>query len=192
MSTTARIYALYAASSKGAASKRRRPVRNGRRACDRFSRAGAQFTCSVPYGIFSCGAAGYFYYRSRRFLPAYRHGNCHAFYRRLRAVPAALSKSDRTGTADFEFEGSRRASSERRSRHPGFQQDGLGCCGQRQFVACAAGHFRRQSEYIDGTGSPKGVVEAGVGSTYHRTDGGAGASFYVKEAGSGSTGWAAK
>lgn len=43
-----------------------------------------------------------------------------------------------------------------------------------------------------GTGSPEGVLTAGIGSTYRRTDGGAGTSFYVKETGTGNTGWAAK
>jgi hypothetical protein len=43
-----------------------------------------------------------------------------------------------------------------------------------------------------GSGSPEGVITAGVGSTYRRTDGGASTSFYVKESGSGNTGWVAK
>lgn len=43
-----------------------------------------------------------------------------------------------------------------------------------------------------GSGSPEGVVTAGIGSTYRRTDGGAGTSFYVKESGTGNTGWVAK
>ena len=43
-----------------------------------------------------------------------------------------------------------------------------------------------------GLGSPEGVVTAGIGSTYQRTDGGANTSFYVKESGTGNTGWVAK
>lgn len=44
-----------------------------------------------------------------------------------------------------------------------------------------------------GAGSPEGVVTAGIGSTYRRTDGGAGTSFCVKESGAGaSTGWVCK
>lgn len=43
-----------------------------------------------------------------------------------------------------------------------------------------------------GAGSPEGVVAAGIGSTYRRTDGGAASTFYVKEAGTGNTGWVAK
>lgn len=43
-----------------------------------------------------------------------------------------------------------------------------------------------------GAGSPEGVVAAGTGSTYRRTDGGAASTFYVKEAGTGNTGWVAK
>lgn len=43
-----------------------------------------------------------------------------------------------------------------------------------------------------GSGSPKGAVVAGVGSTYHRVDGGAGTCFYVKETGTGNVGWVAK
>lgn len=43
-----------------------------------------------------------------------------------------------------------------------------------------------------GSGSPEGVIVAGVGSTYRRTDGGANTTFYVKESGTGNTGWVAK
>lgn len=45
---------------------------------------------------------------------------------------------------------------------------------------------------FSGSGSPIGVVSAGIGSTYHRTDGGAATSFYVKESGIGNSGWVAK
>lgn len=44
--------------------------------------------------------------------------------------------------------------------------------------------------WTSGTGSPEGVVTAGVGSLYSRTDGGAGTTLYVKESGVGNTGWA--
>jgi len=43
-----------------------------------------------------------------------------------------------------------------------------------------------------GTGSPNGVVTAGIGSIYTRTDGGASTTLYIKESGSGNTGWVAK
>ena len=44
-----------------------------------------------------------------------------------------------------------------------------------------------------GSGTPEGVVTAGIGSTYRRTNGGAGTSFYVKESGAGTnTGWVGK
>jgi hypothetical protein len=43
-----------------------------------------------------------------------------------------------------------------------------------------------------GSGSPEGVITAGVGSLYTRTDGGAGTTLYVKESGTGNTGWVAK
>lgn len=42
------------------------------------------------------------------------------------------------------------------------------------------------------TGSPEGVVSAGIGTLYRRLDGGAGTTLYVKESGTGSTGWVAK
>lgn len=46
---------------------------------------------------------------------------------------------------------------------------------------------------FQGSGSPEGVITAGVGAIYLRVvDGGAGSSFYVKESGSGNTGWVAK
>jgi hypothetical protein len=46
--------------------------------------------------------------------------------------------------------------------------------------------------WASGTGSPEGVVTAGIGSIYSRTDGGASTSLYVKESGAGNTGWTAK
>jgi hypothetical protein len=50
------------------------------------------------------------------------------------------------------------------------------------------------SKWIEkwGTGTPEGVVAAGIGSIFHRTDGGAGTSLYIKEAGASTTGWVAK
>ena len=45
---------------------------------------------------------------------------------------------------------------------------------------------------FQGSGSPEGVITAGVGSIYQRTNGGANTSLYVKESGSGNTGWIAK
>ncbi len=44
---------------------------------------------------------------------------------------------------------------------------------------------------IAGSGSPEGVVNAPVGSEFHRTDGGAGTTLYIKESGTGNTGWVA-
>lgn len=43
-----------------------------------------------------------------------------------------------------------------------------------------------------GVGSPEGILSAGIGSTYRRSDGAAGTAFYVKESGTGNTGWVAK
>lgn len=46
---------------------------------------------------------------------------------------------------------------------------------------------------LGGPGSPEGVVEAPLGTIWHRTDGGTGTSFYVKETeATSSTGWVAK
>jgi hypothetical protein len=45
---------------------------------------------------------------------------------------------------------------------------------------------------LSGTGSPEGVVTAGVGSLYTRSDGGTNTTLYVKQSGTGNTGWAAK
>jgi hypothetical protein len=44
---------------------------------------------------------------------------------------------------------------------------------------------------FSGTGSPEGVLTAGVGAVFLRTDGGAGTTFYSKETGAGNTGWVA-
>jgi hypothetical protein len=49
-----------------------------------------------------------------------------------------------------------------------------------------------KTQPIVGTGSPEGVVVAGVGALYLRTDGGASSTLYVKEGGTGSSGWVAK
>lgn len=43
-----------------------------------------------------------------------------------------------------------------------------------------------------GSGTPEGVVTAGVSSLFLRKDGGASTSLYVKQSGSGNTGWVAK
>jgi hypothetical protein len=40
-----------------------------------------------------------------------------------------------------------------------------------------------------GTGTPEGVVTAGVGSIFRRTDGSTGTTIYFKETGAGNTGW---
>jgi hypothetical protein len=45
---------------------------------------------------------------------------------------------------------------------------------------------------VYGAGSPESSVEAGVGSTYTRTDGFVGNTLYIKESGTGNTGWVAK
>jgi hypothetical protein len=42
-----------------------------------------------------------------------------------------------------------------------------------------------------GTGSPEGVVTAGISSEWSRTDGGTGTAKYLKETGTGNTGWVA-
>jgi len=47
-------------------------------------------------------------------------------------------------------------------------------------------------KWLTGKGSPEGLVEAGVGSLYTRTDGASSSTLYVKESGTGSRGWAAK
>lgn len=45
---------------------------------------------------------------------------------------------------------------------------------------------------LTGTGDPEGVVTAGVGSIFLRSDGGTSTTLYVKETGAGDTGWVAK
>lgn len=56
-------------------------------------------------------------------------------------------------------------------------------------VVAGDGEARR---VYSGSGSPEGVVSAGIGSIYMRTDGGASTSIYVKESGTAATGWVAK
>jgi hypothetical protein len=46
--------------------------------------------------------------------------------------------------------------------------------------------------WTSGTGTPEGVVTAGPGSLFSRTDGGATTSLYVKTSGTSNTGWTAK
>lgn len=46
--------------------------------------------------------------------------------------------------------------------------------------------------FFTGSGTPEGVVTAGTGSLYLRTNGGAGTSLYIKETGAGNTGWVGK
>lgn len=47
-------------------------------------------------------------------------------------------------------------------------------------------------KYVNGAGSPEGVVTAPAGSVYTNKSGGAGTTLYIKESGSGNTGWVAK
>lgn len=42
---------------------------------------------------------------------------------------------------------------------------------------------------LTGAGSPEGVVTAGIGTTWRRTNGSTGTTLYVKESGTGNTGW---
>jgi len=44
---------------------------------------------------------------------------------------------------------------------------------------------------FSGSGSPEGVITAGIGSVYRRTNGSTGTTFYIKESGVGNTGWSA-
>lgn len=46
--------------------------------------------------------------------------------------------------------------------------------------------------FVQGSGSPEGVVTASPGTAYLNTSGGAGTTLYVKESGTGNTGWVAK
>jgi hypothetical protein len=46
--------------------------------------------------------------------------------------------------------------------------------------------------FSSGSGSPEGVLTAGIGSLYTNTAGGSGTTLYVKESGGGNTGWVAK
>ncbi len=65
--------------------------------------------------------------------------------------------------------------------------DGLISPAWRQFFSDLI-----DQHFIDGNGSPEGVVSAGIGAMYIRRDGGAGTVLYVKESGTGNTGWVAK
>jgi hypothetical protein len=80
--------------------------------------------------------------------------------------------------------------------------EGVAAMGTRvSSVSCILSNGTAKENTIDdaakqiekwGTGTPEGVVAAGVGSVFHRTDGGALTSIYIKEAGTGNTGWVAK
>ena len=45
---------------------------------------------------------------------------------------------------------------------------------------------------LRGSGSPEGVITAGIGRLYVDTAGGASTTLYVKTSGTGNTGWTAK
>lgn len=80
--------------------------------------------------------------------------------------------------------------------------DGVSAMGTRvSSVGCILSNGTAKEDTIDelakqiqkwGTGTPEGVVAAGVGSIFYRTDGGAGTTLYVKQAGTGNTGWVGK
>jgi hypothetical protein len=101
-----------------------------------------------------------------------------------RVFACAAGSITLTAAVDFTADGIRGSS------------DGARNCGQP--TARWAGVYTIRVYYsatvfdAAGTGSPEGVVTAGVGSSYRRTDGGAGTSHYIKESGTGNTGWVAK
>lgn len=74
--------------------------------------------------------------------------------------------------------------------------DNTGSLGQAsQRIASSYVVNRRWSSTVfdsAGTGSPEGVVTAGIGSTYRRLDGSTNTTLYTKESGTGNTGWVAK
>ena len=51
--------------------------------------------------------------------------------------------------------------------------------------------FRPIPSFIEGVGSPEGVVTASRGARFFRTDGGSGTTLYYKSTTSGNTGWRA-
>ena len=69
----------------------------------------------------------------------------------------------------------------------GYDADALLTTADNQ-IAIRAG----TTKWYSSAGSPEGVLTAGVGSMYTRTDGGTGTTLYVKETGTGNTGWVAK
>jgi len=52
--------------------------------------------------------------------------------------------------------------------------------------------YNNKSPWINGTGTPEGVVAAPVGSLYTDNNGSPGLTLYVKETGTGNTGWTSK
>jgi hypothetical protein len=60
----------------------------------------------------------------------------------------------------------------------------------RQLFMLVGGDGETRRVY-NGIGSPEGVVSAGIGSIYMRSDGTTDTSVYVKESGTGATGWVA-
>ena len=51
--------------------------------------------------------------------------------------------------------------------------------------------YRGVPGFLEGTGSPEGVVDAVRGTRFFRTDGAAGTTLYYKSTVSGNTGWVA-
>lgn len=68
----------------------------------------------------------------------------------------------------------------------------LGSTSARWAALHTAGVFYSSTVSIkSGTGSPEGVLSAGIGSLWMRTDGGVGTTLYSKTSGVGNTGWTA-
>ncbi len=51
--------------------------------------------------------------------------------------------------------------------------------------------YRSVPRFIEGAGSPEGVVTASRGTQFYRTDGGVGTTLYYKSTVEGNTGWVA-
>lgn len=61
--------------------------------------------------------------------------------------------------------------------------------GERLRIDGAGMQLNAGPLFRSGAGTPEGVVTAGVGSVYFRTDGGSATTLYIKESGIGNTGW---
>lgn len=106
----------------------------------------------------------------------------------LGASPGGYGYLTQVSGSGWDYRGDRTTAVGYRARVDGDAQDRV-WIDARGWLHRGLGAATPSLLFADGSGSPEGVVTAGIGSIYQRTDGSAILGAYLKATGSGNTGW---